>query len=270
MGVFAALKGSRWVGLVLATVASAGHAAQTDGRWHAGLGDNSAQGWLTVALYALACAGAATLAQRERREGVFADFWLALALLLLALGVNKQLDLQSGFTEVLRDLALGQGWYGNRRVGQVAFIGLMAVLGVCAAIGLGRRWPGLWLMHPLTCAGGVGLGVFVLVRAASFHQVDALLHVRLGPLSGNGAMEMGALALILAGQWRAWFWPTEFAPDEPETPEPPDAWDAPDAQATSSATWAEPGVASAPRIASERMSQPPAGHPAAPWPTSSA
>ena len=32
---------------------------------------------------------------------------------MLLLGINKQLDLQSLFTEVMRDMAHAQGWYNE-------------------------------------------------------------------------------------------------------------------------------------------------------------
>ena len=49
--------------------------------------------------------------------------------LVCALGVNKQLDLQTLFTQLARDLAMAQGWYEERRRYQVAFIIAIGLLG---------------------------------------------------------------------------------------------------------------------------------------------
>src|SRR5213595_770462 len=53
-------------------------------------------------------------------------FWFTLCGLLVALGFNKQLDLQSDLTEVGRSMAKSEGWYENRRVFQGIFVFLFA------------------------------------------------------------------------------------------------------------------------------------------------
>ena len=45
--------------------------------------------------------------------------WRSIAIAFLALGVNKQLDLQTALTEVGRVLANSQGWYAQRQSVQV-------------------------------------------------------------------------------------------------------------------------------------------------------
>ena len=49
---------------------------------------------------------------------------------LTALGINKQLDLQSLLTQLLRDAAQFQGWYADRRHYQFAFVVAIAAAGV--------------------------------------------------------------------------------------------------------------------------------------------
>src|SRR6476659_1098397 len=46
--------------------------------------------------------------------------WLAISVLFLFLGVNKQLDLQTALTEAGRYLAHYKGWYEQRQVVQLA------------------------------------------------------------------------------------------------------------------------------------------------------
>ena len=157
-----------------------------DGRWHPGIGDPTFLGWFTVAAYAWAAYYAylalrssrarvqelGPVAQREQRNVV--RLWLFVLIVLVLLGINKQLDLQTLFTETLRDLARAQGWFGQRRAWQARFImGLVAsaLLGVGAGVFL--------LRHVLRRArpallGLTVLGTFVLVRASHFHHADIL------------------------------------------------------------------------------------------------
>ena len=70
--------------------------------------------------------------RRARRHGRPGSpvFWLTLALLLLFLGINKQLDLQTLLNDIGRRKARAEGWYGNRRYYQTMFIAAVTVLGV--------------------------------------------------------------------------------------------------------------------------------------------
>ena len=87
------------------------------GTWSPGIGDPSVGGWLTVALYFGAAALVWGLLRRwpHWSSGQEAWFWKLLLIALVLLGINKQLDLQSAFTETARLLAVKQGWYAERR-----------------------------------------------------------------------------------------------------------------------------------------------------------
>lgn len=171
-----------------------------DGRWHPGIGDPSLAGWVTVAAYL----GAAMLCYSARvrpPELPERRFWTLLGVLLLLLGINKQLDLQTWLTEVGRDMALAQGWYERRRIIQGIFIFWLGM----AALGF-RAWLGIRLRNlspPARLAGKgvVLLGFFVLVRAASFHHVDVWLGVVLAHLRINVLLELGAISLIASAAW---------------------------------------------------------------------
>ncbi len=155
-------------------------------RWHLGIGDPTFLGWFTVAAYALALHYAwfaiARTRQRAseleaqglpglRRERTVARLWLLVFAVLLLLGLNKQLDLQTLLSDVFRELSFRQGWFGERRLWQARFIeGLVLAAVGCAALGL------YLLRHVLarvraTLVGLTVLGSFVLVRAAYFHHM---------------------------------------------------------------------------------------------------
>src|SRR5688572_3593440 len=81
-------------------------AAVQNGRWHASIGDASIFGWITVAFYVLAAARCVVKANASKKFGGYYQFWIYLAVFLLLLATNKQLDLQSWLTELVKDNAL--------------------------------------------------------------------------------------------------------------------------------------------------------------------
>jgi hypothetical protein len=119
------------------------------------------------------------------------------------LAINKQLDLQTLFTDFGRFEARAHGWYAKRHDYQVAFIVGVAVLGIvaiAAMLGRARRASG-----PVRGAI-VGLGLlllFVLVRASSFHKVDWLISRDLGGFRANHLMELGGIAVVAMFAFRA-------------------------------------------------------------------
>ncbi|MFP8833735.1 hypothetical protein ACLIJR_05640 [Hydrogenophaga sp. XSHU_21] len=121
-----------------------------------------------------------------------------LVLALLLLGINKQLDLQSAVTELGRIAASEGGWYDRRHQIQEAFIAGLVLMGLTLfAVVLHLVWRAPRATH-VALAGAAGLSMFVVIRAASFHHVDALLGQSLGGIRMNWLLEMGGLAVIIA------------------------------------------------------------------------
>jgi hypothetical protein len=153
----------------------------------------------------MATIGCLRAAYRDRGPGgphQPSRFWLVLTALMLLLGFNKQLDLQSLVTVVGRRVLRDWGLYGRRRTFQLAFI--LAVSIACAGLlaGLlwaGRRSPG---RRGLALVGMVFVIGFVIIRAASFHHVDVLLAATLGGLKWNWILELGGIAAVAAGAFR--------------------------------------------------------------------
>ena len=85
-----------------------------NGRWEPGIGDPTVFGWMTVGGYLAAsvlcwrAAAADKRSQRCARDGRAVVFWCAMAVLVLGLGINKQLDLHTGLTQVARRTAQGE------------------------------------------------------------------------------------------------------------------------------------------------------------------
>jgi hypothetical protein len=169
-------------------------------QWHWGPGDNNVVGWATVLVYlmaafasaraALGLTGPEVLLRRERW------FWWIAAGAMLALAVNKQLDLQTLMTLVARCHAQLFGWYDIREIVQRDFILGIAATGVGLLILvtyllrgiLGRIWLAL-----------IGLGfvcLFVVVRAASIHHVDSLLGTWIFGIKLNWLLELPGPILV--------------------------------------------------------------------------
>jgi hypothetical protein len=77
--------------------------------------------------------------------------WRFIAVLFVALGINKQLDLQTALTEAGRLAGHLQGWYQQRQSVQIAFIGLVAITCALMAImllDLDAQRPGPYMARP--------------------------------------------------------------------------------------------------------------------------
>lgn len=198
--------------------------------WSPRIGDPSFMGWLTVAAYfaaAIACGFAARAEWRldaggrtvhpifwkiddiriapktgARSPGRRAGFWWLLLLAMLVLGINKQLDLQSLLTAIGRRLAHEQGWYQDRQVVQRAFIVGVAIMGAGGIALLAVLFRSVLLRRPLAAIGLVFLYVFVLIRAASFHHVDAFLKDEFLGIRMNWLLELGGITCVLASALR--------------------------------------------------------------------
>jgi len=174
-------------------------AAMTDGRWHAGIGDPTVFGWITVFFYLLAVLQCGFRAISLKKLGESYHFWLYLSVFLFLLGINKQLDLQSWFTQTLKDSAQANGWYEHRRPLQLMFITTLGVGMLISLIGLRLYLKNSWQENKLTWIGIVLLCTFILMRAASFHHLDIFINHHVLGLRINVILEIGSILLIILG-----------------------------------------------------------------------
>lgn len=175
-------------------------ATTVDDRWRPGIGDPSLMGWLTVAAYLIAgvlCWRCAVKAAAH--DGGTRAVWFLLAVVLLVMGVNKQLDLQSWVTQVGRDTVKAYGW--PKRAAQMWFIAGVAVAG---PVVLGSV---LWLARrslrqlALALAGVLFLICFVMVRAVSFHAIDHMLGTRFAGAKLNWVLELCGIGCVALCAW---------------------------------------------------------------------
>ena len=174
-------------------------AAADNGRWHAGIGDPTLFGWLTVAAYGLAAFLCFKQSGIVKKQGGGARFWLVLSAVLLLLAINKQLDLQSWFTQVMRDSAHAHGWYAQRRAMQLAFIAILGLGMLIVLLSLRLFLANSWRHYKLVWVGIALLCAFIVIRAASFHHMDILINSNILGIKINVILELLALFIIILG-----------------------------------------------------------------------
>jgi len=166
-------------------------------------------GWLAVLLYfsaAVSCwitARKLRLAAADAADAKEQRVWRSLTVAFLALGINKQLELQTALTEAVRVFARFHDWYGQRRLVQVAFVAVVAVACVVVAIMLARWARKAPAPTRVALAISIALIGYVLIRAASLHQFDRLIYADVLGFRLNWILEMGGIgAVLVASYWR--------------------------------------------------------------------
>lgn len=163
--------------------------------WQPRIGDPYATGWLTVLAYLLCFVLSAQVWHRLRGQPG-RSFWAVIAVLMIFLAVNKQLDLQSALTALGRCMAQAGGWYDSRRIVQVAFIlGLLVLMLASLMIAL-RSLRDRLPRDGVALLGIAVLCTFVAVRAVGFSDMDALIGHRHFGVSANYLFENSGLLLI--------------------------------------------------------------------------
>ncbi len=156
--------------------------------------DPTGVAWFVVAMYFIGAAVA--VAAGQSAGGRDARFWYGTAFLLVLLGLNKELDLQSLLTEFARDLAHETGWYEQRRQFQALFLAALAIGGLAAAALLvGGLRPSPWPVKA-AAAGIVLLLTFIFMRAASFHHLDDWVTLEVGFMRSGWWLELAGIAVI--------------------------------------------------------------------------
>ena len=156
--------------------------------------DRTPFAWIVVVLYFVA-AGASFWAagSADSRERYF---WVLTAILLVLLGLNKELDLQTVLTHQARAIVRNLGLYEERRLMQGVFLVSLAVASLLATVMLAPR-----LRHSSRPAKAAAVGIvllfgFVVMRAASFHHIDHWVTIDVAGLRSGWWLELAGIAVI--------------------------------------------------------------------------
>ena len=173
------------------------------GRWQPGIGDPSFMGWFTAISYVLCAVMALSMYGFNRiTDRQASSFWLTIGCLMLMLGVNKQLDLQSLFTEMGRQVARAQGWMENRRMVQFWFILLFGSIFLCVFAWFTAVFRHLYRRFLLAFTGLFLLLSYIIVRAASFHHFDEIIQFRFSGIKLNWIFELTGIYLVILGAFK--------------------------------------------------------------------
>ena len=121
-------------------------------------------------------------------------------LAFFALGINKQLDLQTALTEIGRIFAEAGGWYEQRQSVQLYFIVGVAIFCALALLVLLCWARGSPFQTWFALVGSTFVLGYVLIRAASFHHIDRFINSRILELKWNWILEMGGIMIVLFGK----------------------------------------------------------------------
>ena len=170
--------------------------------WQPTIGDPSIMGWVTVWAYFTTALLALILGCKSKRKfppethKTQRRFWLIVSVVMLSLGVNKQLDLQSLITAMGKYYAIRDGWYDNKRVVQFAVISAILAIAALSLALFFYHMRDLLKTNWLAILGLMFLMVFIVTRATSFHHMDIFLHTSIAGLRMNWLFELGGISAI--------------------------------------------------------------------------
>ena len=170
--------------------------------WAPSIGDPTFMGWFTLVAYFITALISFKLYLSSGK--LFSEqlinkqkrFWLVVTLIMLFLGLNKQLDLQSLLTVIGKYYAHRDGWYEHRRIFQVSgIIAIIALLGGATVI-FSYYMRAVFKANRWAIVGLCFLLLFVAIRATSFHHMDVLINTVFWGVRMNWVLELFGIFLI--------------------------------------------------------------------------
>jgi len=156
--------------------------------------DRGPVAWTIVASYFLGAAATFWAGRSAKRRDRI--FWLGTSVLLVVLGLNKELDLQTLLTTEGRAIAQYGGWYEQRRAVQGLFLLALAVIGFLGVIVLARWLRKSPMQVKAASVGIVLLFLFVAMRAGSFHHLDKWVTLNVAGVPGGRWFELAGILVI--------------------------------------------------------------------------
>jgi hypothetical protein len=167
--------------------------------WSPTIGDPTLTGWIIVFAYFMTAAAALTLFLSQKLTESDRIYWLILSILLTFLGINKQLDLQTLFTQVGKEFVTSIGLYSYRLLIQlpiaIIFISVMILFGNKIA----RIPSSNPMIRAISTGGTILLLIFIAIRTLSMHHIDHLLSISLYNFALNQFLEFTAILFIFLG-----------------------------------------------------------------------
>jgi hypothetical protein len=153
--------------------------------------------------------------------------WLLVAVSLFFLALNRLLNLEDWVTVTMRNLAVSQRWYGDRRPWQVVFLEVIGIAVGFSAFLVSKAAEGHEDRPKLLAAGWGTLILLGLAatRACSLHYTDRLLNLRLAGFRLGSWVELVFLAVVAVVAMaslrsRSSWLPSSYGPALPKPPSP--------------------------------------------------
>ena len=156
--------------------------------------DRGPVAWFIVASYFLGAVAAFWASKSAKRRDRL--FWLGAAVMLVLLGLNKELDLQTLLTMEAKLIAHHEGWYDERRAVQGLFLLGLTVLGLLATVGLVRWLRKSPVQVKAAAVGIVLLFTFIVMRAGSFHHLDRWVTINIAGMRSGWWLELAGIFVI--------------------------------------------------------------------------
>ena len=173
---------------------------QAQHEWSIGIGDPTFLCWFICISYFVACWICGNKALQAKRINDNYPFWLGIAIFLLFLGINKQLDLQTLFIQTIRYLSIQHGWYEQRKLVQIAFVVLTSFSALVSLISLRIFFADSWCRYKVVWFGIILLCTFILLRMALFDGVNVFLHQGdIVTITIGTILELGGIVIIILG-----------------------------------------------------------------------
>lgn len=170
--------------------------------WRPGIGDPSVIGWATVFTYAIACVLSYRVYILGDRIFIIMQnkqkrLWLSISLVMLLLCLNKQLDLQSLFTDIGRYFFQKFELYQARRKYQLLFVVSILTVSMSSVLYVITLYRKVLCAHLVALLGVMFVLTYVIIRAASFHHVDRLISLQFCGLKMNWVLEITGILFII-------------------------------------------------------------------------
>lgn len=173
------------------------------GSWQPTIGDPSAMGWFTVgSYYACSLVAFATAVIHKSGEKKSFFFWCGVGFLMVLLGINKQYDIQSLFTEMGRQIARAQGWMDQRESVQFWFIMAFGISALSAFLLFSMVMRRLVGRFRLAVSALFLLLSFIVIRAVSIHSFDMIIQFKYLGVKMNWLFELTGIYVIGAAGFK--------------------------------------------------------------------
>jgi hypothetical protein len=172
--------------------------------WTPEIGDPTVGAWIIVAGYILAAVLCAFISKQQQliTKSCLSSqerfFWFGLAVVMLLLGINKQLDFQNLFKQIARNFAKEKGWYESRHTFQLWFFIGTTATGMLFVLFFIKRLRLYWRRYRILFIGILFLCTFFISRFMDFNHVipqHYWFHYYAGV---NWLLEVGGVTFICA------------------------------------------------------------------------